>query len=314
MAYDSSRQRTVLFGGQIAGVALSDTWEWDGTSWTMVASGGPPARYSYTAAYDSARGKVVMFGGFTGSQLLGDTWEWDGSSWTLAASTGPGPRSTTLSYDSMARRTVLHGGTINALSGTLAGDTWTWNGSAWTQMAVSGPSATGIMVYDSLRGQSLFVPDRVSTFGPHADTWRLEPLASFADFGAGCPGSSGTPTLSSTHSPVIGQSFSIDVAQLPLAQPANLVLLFIGFSDTHFAGMPLPIPLSVVGMPGCNLLVSMDIQVGLIGVGQVTWAWAIPDDMGLLGLVFFAQAAVHDPGATAFGFTVSNAGRAAVGF
>jgi hypothetical protein len=255
MAYDSSRQRTVLFGGHIAGVALDDTWEWDGSSWTMVTSGGPPARYSYSATYDSARGKVVMFGGFTGSQLLGDTWEWDGSSWTLAATSGPSPRSTTLSYDSMARRTVLHGGTINALSGTLAGDTWTWDGSVWTPMTVSGPVVTGVMAYDSLRGQSVLVPDRTSTFGPHADTWKLEPMASFVSLGAGCPGSNGTPILSSSQRPVIGKLLSIDVTQLPLPQPANLVLLVLGFSDTVSGGAPLPISLSPLGMPGCTLFV-----------------------------------------------------------
>lgn len=34
MAYDSIRQRTVLFGGTDYSVGpLSDTWEWDGANW-----------------------------------------------------------------------------------------------------------------------------------------------------------------------------------------------------------------------------------------------------------------------------------------
>jgi hypothetical protein len=32
MAYDSDRSRTVLFGGQVTGEFLNDTWEWDGTA------------------------------------------------------------------------------------------------------------------------------------------------------------------------------------------------------------------------------------------------------------------------------------------
>ena len=47
MAYDSQRGRIVLFGGSnsITG-ALGDTWEWDGATWTPMAShwAGPGGR------------------------------------------------------------------------------------------------------------------------------------------------------------------------------------------------------------------------------------------------------------------------------
>ena len=33
MAFDSARQRTVLFGGEVGGIT-NDTWEWDGGVWT----------------------------------------------------------------------------------------------------------------------------------------------------------------------------------------------------------------------------------------------------------------------------------------
>ena len=33
MAFDSARQRTVLFGGDVGGIT-NDTWEWDGGVWT----------------------------------------------------------------------------------------------------------------------------------------------------------------------------------------------------------------------------------------------------------------------------------------
>ena len=33
MAFDSTQQRTILFGGQSLQQNLNDTWEWDGRVW-----------------------------------------------------------------------------------------------------------------------------------------------------------------------------------------------------------------------------------------------------------------------------------------
>jgi len=80
MAYDSKRQRIVLFGGEHAASIgpAADTWLWDGAAWTQAPVTGPSARYRHAVAYDSIRDRTVLFGGFdekTGA-LLGDTWEW----------------------------------------------------------------------------------------------------------------------------------------------------------------------------------------------------------------------------------------------
>src|SRR5688500_2216562 len=65
VAYDAARRRTVLFGGAGSnGIALSDTWEWDGTRWTRsFPAQSPPPRSGCAMAYDSGRGRVVLFGG-----------------------------------------------------------------------------------------------------------------------------------------------------------------------------------------------------------------------------------------------------------
>jgi hypothetical protein len=42
MAYDSARQKTVLFGGVMAGVNKNDTLEWDGTNWAEKFPATPP--------------------------------------------------------------------------------------------------------------------------------------------------------------------------------------------------------------------------------------------------------------------------------
>ena len=36
MAYDSNRDRVVLFGGGVERQRLGDTWEWDGKVWTLA--------------------------------------------------------------------------------------------------------------------------------------------------------------------------------------------------------------------------------------------------------------------------------------
>jgi hypothetical protein len=109
----------VLFGGVDSNwVHNGETWEWDGSAWTLRAASGPGPRAWHALAYDSARGVTVLFGGSGGGD---DTWEWDGTDWALADTTGPSPRwGHALAYDSARGVTVLFGG--NALSDS--GETW----------------------------------------------------------------------------------------------------------------------------------------------------------------------------------------------
>ena len=164
MVYDEARGNVVLFGGAHTGYpdnpittfpfpTFSDTWIWDGTVWTKVATNSPEPRIDFGMAYDSVREKVVLFGGynFSSSTYWASTWEWDGRSWTEVATDGPPPRhSTSMVYDSARGKTVLFGG--EAL-GKFLGDTWEWDGAVWTQVSSEGPSSrsTHAMAYDSIR-------------------------------------------------------------------------------------------------------------------------------------------------------------------
>ena len=82
----------VLFGGLNGNSALSDSWTWNGESWTPLEVSGPPARYA--AAQTSTRNSLVLFGGRT-SELtdLSDTWTWDGTTWSRLEVAGPSARS-----------------------------------------------------------------------------------------------------------------------------------------------------------------------------------------------------------------------------
>lgn len=163
MAYDSARQRTVLFGGRSGAYPmpwtdLAETWEWDGTAWSQLAVGGPPARGEHAMAYDSARGVVVLFGGYTWNVAFhGDTWEFDGTTWVQRnPAVAPSPRSqAAMAFDPIRQRTVLHGGSNG--TGTLFGDTWEWDGSTWTPIPGRGPTARyrHSMVFDAANGALL---------------------------------------------------------------------------------------------------------------------------------------------------------------
>ncbi len=157
--YDSKRDRLVMFGGLAEGLFFSDTWEFDGQSWSQAFVDGPSLRTAIAAAYDSSRGVTVLYGGFRPLKGLGDTWEYDGKAWKLASTSGPGARSFAgMAYDSKRKRIILYGGEDQ--KGKFYGDTWSWDGKKWRQIDKQGPPPRiqFAMDYDSVR-------DRVIVFG-----------------------------------------------------------------------------------------------------------------------------------------------------
>ncbi|MGZ6087170.1 MAG: Kelch repeat-containing protein, partial [Polyangiales bacterium] len=149
LAFDKKRSRVVMFGGKgvSTGAARSDTWEWDGTNWSITcvsspcADAPPAARYGHAMAYSAAHGGVVMFGGNSGSAYLADSLVYDGSVWkVLATSSAPTAReNATLAYDANRSVLVLLGG--DAGSSTAFADTWELDVTpAWSQKSTASPN------------------------------------------------------------------------------------------------------------------------------------------------------------------------------
>ncbi|MBL8751699.1 MAG: hypothetical protein JNK15_00245 [Planctomycetes bacterium] len=117
-AYDVARDVTVLFGGQVGTAYVNDTWEWNGTTWSLRTSPSlPSARQRGRMVYDSFRKRCVLFGGLSlnGTPPVGvldDTWEWDGVAWRQANPiVDPGGAwSHDMSYDRSMRRSVVYTG------------------------------------------------------------------------------------------------------------------------------------------------------------------------------------------------------------
>jgi hypothetical protein len=177
MAYDSGRQRVMLFGGQ-DGSDRNDMWEWDGTNWNLVNSGSgtaPSPRQAAAMAYDPSHSVTVLFGGRDGSGAAqGDTWEFAGATaaWThrLPAAAPAARDGAAMVYDTVRQRIVLFGGMTDTVG--IVGDTWEYNGStpSWTPTS-AGPDArtSAGMAFDVGRGRTVLFGGVGSVF--FADTW-----------------------------------------------------------------------------------------------------------------------------------------------
>ena len=175
MCFDSARNRTVLFGGVVAGgtnINFVDTWEWDGTFWTQVEITGPSARRESAMVYDSTRKVSVLFGGVD-SGFAGDTWQCgDGTAWTELSESGPSPRARmAMAFDSTRNRVVLFGGQSG--DSFHLNDTWEFDGDDWTQVQDAGPPArcAHSMAFDSVGNRVVLFGGLGTDSTVLSDTW-----------------------------------------------------------------------------------------------------------------------------------------------
>lgn len=225
MAYDSDNATVVLFGGQRSdGTLSSDTWVWNGSTWTSMTS-PVPARQLASMAFDPALHQLILFGGQgTGGQLLNDTWAWNGATWYQqahdSATTPPAREGAPMAFDANDQL-VLFGGTSPAGSATATGavhptsqptagataaaptttsaptslaDTWVWTGSVWSQQSVTGPPARSgaALAWDPLRHQTVLFGGSSAPAGANppaallGDTWVADDdLGGLIAFGGG---------------------------------------------------------------------------------------------------------------------------------
>jgi hypothetical protein len=187
MAYDGTG--TVLFGGTGSSGVVSDTWYWNGSSWTKITTGllnTPQARTDAAIAYDPASGRVVMFGGGCSLPLLScnlnDTWTWNPATktWTqvqantlLPLGNQPGQRTGARMALDSAGHLILFGGSNGS---TSFNDTWKFNGTGWTQLVANGSAGQPTARYDA--GMARDSGGTVVLFGgtdgssAFKDTWR----------------------------------------------------------------------------------------------------------------------------------------------
>jgi hypothetical protein len=162
VAYDTRRERAVLFGGMTTNerrqsVYSAETWEWDGQDWVQVhTDDAPAARKFHSMAYDESRGVMVLYGGENRSGKLSDVWEYDGQQWKKRCpSCNPSARwGAAMVYDPRLKQVVFFGGIggDKQNDGMWYSEAWAWNGNCWKyqDFKSSAPSTFDpALVYDA---------------------------------------------------------------------------------------------------------------------------------------------------------------------
>ncbi len=150
MAYDTHRDRLVLFGGKkevmenghIVGTEIkNDTWEWDGSVWHEMESltEPPEPRWGHAMVYDEARQVTLMLGGKEDPAAIcyEGTWSWDGIRWELLTETGPVKAFHRMAWDPLNQQVILFGGAYQYWA-SYDKSTYVWNGTSWTQIQCPG--------------------------------------------------------------------------------------------------------------------------------------------------------------------------------
>ncbi len=323
MAFDLLRQRTVLFGGRYdswqAQQVLADTWEFDGTTWTLtLPTGSPPGLIDMAMSYHPALDLVMLFGGRDASGTARDeTYVYDGAAWSLINTTGPrpAPRIGARMVPILGRNLLVLAGGRDPVTMEIFNDTWEHDGTSWRQIT----NVYGGM-YPARADFGLahdFTRDRLVAFGGvqangalRDDTWEYG--AQFQTFGLACAGSAGTPTLTSGALPKLGATTTALVDHVPPAIP--FAFMAVGLSRTQWALGSLPTLLTGFGMPGCRLYTSADLLVVIPATaGVATWSFPVPLQPSLVGEAFYLQGVTFDPAANPMGLATSNAATLVVG-
>jgi hypothetical protein len=123
----------VLLGGTNAGGTLSDTWTWDGSTWTALGSASPPRSHA-RMTFHRRLGALVVAGGLPSSAGI-DLLVNRGGAWTPLPSPSEPPARylTDIAYDGRRDVMVLFGGGAPTGS-TLFEDTWEFDGATWRRV------------------------------------------------------------------------------------------------------------------------------------------------------------------------------------
>lgn len=172
----------ILFGGGWDSTVSSETWQWDGSNWTLLHPANDPGQLvSHAMAFDEARGQIVLFGGIHGSDhtFSSETWVWDGMNWHQMhpAAAPPARFAHAMAYDAARRQIILFGGF--SYFGGDSNDTWAWDGANWTQIVTPdspSPREGHALAFDPIRGEMVLFGGSHTGTSPtwFSDTWVLD--------------------------------------------------------------------------------------------------------------------------------------------
>lgn len=161
-----------------------------------------------------------------------------------------------------------------------------------------------------LQGQNQVPPLRPGESYVQVSAWwqqvaaRVGPTTRYVSFASGCAGTRPATRLIPRDTPRIGKAHTVRLFDLP----QHSAFMLFGWNRTQ------PVSLAQYGMPACFQHLSVDAAVFLAGQDhQAVFELRIPDWPGLVGLHFYNQAVVFDPGANTLGAVVSDAAEGVIG-
>lgn len=197
LVFDSIRNRLVLFGGSSATASYTDTWAWDGTTWTVIPTATNPAVSSYgrSLTFDPLRDRIWLWAGQAAS--TGQLWQFNGTNWAIVNGALPWPsydQDGTFAFDPDTGTVALYH------RGGAQGSMWRWNGSTWTQQ--TGPSflqhVAGQLVHDPVGHRLLLVGGW--TTGSQATVYQWSTgTAQWLPIGTGGPATQGHDVMFDTQ-------------------------------------------------------------------------------------------------------------------
>ena len=247
LAFCPASGKMYMFGGQDGNnVLLNDLSEWDGTSWSVVASNvSPPGRMDAAMAYDPFRKSLILFGGSTNwpssassdyslpAELLADTWEWNSGTrqWTqLFPKSSPEPRDLHgMVTDSGRAKVLLFGGeTYPCDSSSLVpagpstcvqsytdSEVWEWDGAntTWTNRTPVTLAQTpdGVMSpllsFDEGRQKMFFLPGQPSAWATPGQVTASNGASTVSNFWEWDPVSAGWSSRDMSDAVYLYESF-----------------------------------------------------------------------------------------------------------
>ncbi len=160
MAYDSVRDRMVLYGGFTVGTdgitptTKSDTWEFDGTTWTQVGDESVKLTRP-TMAYDAARNQTILLGLDAESKTAMYRFDAVAKAWVkLTPETLPDCANDSVMVYQSHNNTLM---SIGGNCGVALDKTWEWNGTTWTEIKTMslGRIVAASLGHDALRGTTV---------------------------------------------------------------------------------------------------------------------------------------------------------------
>lgn len=155
MAFDPARGVIVMAGGYNPNMTpnfLSDSWQFDGTSWT-AGPYLPDGINQPSLAYSPAHGGLVLAGGYGWNTTFTSTLLYSGSTWVNLGQAVPRVVSLSLAFDDRRRR-------LTAL--TSSGNVFENDGAGWVIRADDTAEASNAptVAYDPIRKTTVVLPNR----------------------------------------------------------------------------------------------------------------------------------------------------------